>query len=260
MLSYSAGIFFILCAALGGYHVRSLTKSGSLASFIVGLLIFIGFQWKGLIILGLFFVSSSSWSKYKKQRKKSLEDMLEKGDRRDWVQVAANGGIAGLASIWSAVQPDMAATVCFLTAFAAANADTWASEIGVLSKTKPFHLIRGKFVEKGTSGAVSILGTAASFGGALLIGCAGWMLFSGINAASAAIIISMGFCGSVVDTILGGTIQAKYSCTACGIVTEKRSHCGKSTKLYSGMAWCNNDAVNVLSIFVAVLAVFLIYG
>ncbi|WP_050615773.1 DUF92 domain-containing protein [Bacillus testis] len=257
MLSYSAGIVLIACAALGGYAVSSLTKSGSIAAFAVGTVLFIGYQWNGLVILGLFFVSSSLWSKYKKQKKKSLDRMLEKGDRRDWVQVLANGSIAAVGALWFAFNPSEAATVFFLASVAAANSDTWGSEIGVLSRGKPFHLLKGKRVEKGTSGAVSLLGTIASFGGALVISLAGWLLLPGIGLAETAIILCSGFMGSVIDTLLGGSIQAKYKCPACSEVTEKREHCGNSTNLANGYRWCNNDVVNILSILLSAMLAIL---
>jgi uncharacterized protein (TIGR00297 family) len=58
----------------------------------------------------------------------------------------------------------------FVAALAAANADTWATELGVLSRKEPRLLTTGQKVEKGTSGAVSGYGILAAVAGAAAIG------------------------------------------------------------------------------------------
>ena len=66
IIFYLIGIT-IIC--IGGYNIKSLTLSGSIAAFIVACCVALGFGWRGLVLLGTFFVSSSLWSKYKKQKK-----------------------------------------------------------------------------------------------------------------------------------------------------------------------------------------------
>ncbi|MGM9929691.1 MAG: DUF92 domain-containing protein [Bacillus sp. (in: firmicutes)] len=245
-ISFYLAVIALTCAA--GYYVKSLSVSGAIAAFVTGSVIALGFQWKGLLLLGVFFASSSLWSKYKKQQKGKLDEVLEKGERRDWVQVAANSSVASFTSLmYYFTELDMW-MLGFIVAIAAANADTWGSEIGVLSKSNPYYILSLRQVEKGTSGAVSILGTVASLLGSLCIALFAFFLFSFQSFALLVMIVFLGFSGSLLDTVLGATCQARYTCTACGLITEKREHCASQTRLTKGIRWYNNDFVNWTSI------------
>ncbi|MDQ0161344.1 uncharacterized protein (TIGR00297 family) [Bacillus alveayuensis] len=239
--------------------MKLLTFTGSLAAFAIGLSIYIGFGWNGLIVLGIFFASSSLWSKYKKEKKQSLEKIVEKGDQRDSFQVLANGGIPAIMAICSFIYYDVAPwESLFAVAIASANADTWASEIGTLSKRKPRLLWSFKEVDIGTSGAVTMLGTLAAFYGASLIGIAFYMLFTQ-DVIVLFTVILFGFIGSLLDTVLGSTLQVKYRCKVCRIKTEKKVHCNNRAQKIHGLSFMNNDGVNFLSITLATLLSYLFY-
>lgn len=240
-----------------GYGARLLTASGALAAFAVGCLTVLGLGLKGLLILALFFASSSFWSKIKSANKQKAEEMLVKGSRRDWQQVIANGGLAALSSALYFATDDSLWLLGFCICNAAANSDTWASEIGSMSKSKPFFIKSFKRVERGTSGAVSLLGTTAAFLGAFIIALASAYLFA-LNAVESLFILILGFCGNLVDTLLGAFVQAGYNCQSCGMETEKTVHCGQKTKLIKGISFLNNDTVNFLSGLSALLLGILI--
>ena len=237
----------------GGYYIKSLTLSGSVAAFVVGCCVALGLGVKGLILLGVFFVSSSIWSKYKKQKKAKLDDILEKGERRDWLQVLANGAVASLAPLMFYYTNDDVWQTAFIISIAAANADTWASEIGVLSKRRPIYILSFKQVERGTSGAVSLLGLLSSLGGSFLIVALAVLLFSEYLFGAFAFMVGCGFAGSLIDTVLGALIQVKLKCEQCGIITEKSMHCDQETTIVKSMRIINNDAVNFLSIMSAAI-------
>jgi uncharacterized protein (TIGR00297 family) len=259
MIDFIIISFFVAVAVIAGYYDKLLTLTGAIASFVIGLLIVLGMGIKGLIILVLFFVSSSLWSKVKSIKKKKAEELLVKGSQRDWQQVMANGGPAAMASalyyytgapIWL-----LGACICI----AAANSDTWASEVGSMSKRRPISIKNFRRVDRGTSGAVSLLGTRAAVIGSLLIALASYLIFE-LRIAEFYFILLLGFTGNLIDTLLGAFVQAGYQCRNCGLKTEKTIHCGQNTYLITGYPFFNNDTVNFLSGFFTLIVGILILG
>ncbi|RFU65705.1 DUF92 domain-containing protein [Peribacillus glennii] len=259
MLSNILYIIFIVTTALAGFLVKSLTFSGAFATVFVGISVAIGFQLPGLLLLGIFFATSSLWSKFLASKKKSIEEKLEKGDARDWQQVLANGGTAAISAWIHFFHPSEASLLAFIVSIAAANSDTWASEIGVLSKRRPFYVLTLKPAERGTSGAVSLLGSAAGFVGAGLIAISAVLLFKLPWHPLLAFVAVFGFIGNLADTLLGAVVQARFRCGACGLETERTIHCGQQTLLVKGGRLITNDVINFSSITLAsLLAVLLI--
>nr|WP_239587470.1 DUF92 domain-containing protein [Bacillus pakistanensis] len=247
-----------MISALGWYS-SNLSLSGAFSASVVGIVIGAAFGWDGLIILGVFFVSSSFWSRFKKGQKHAIDQKLAKTSKRDWQQVFANGGPAAIFSILYMGTNESSFFFAFLVSIAAANSDTWASEIGPLSKGKPFSLRTLKRVEKGTSGAISLVGTLSSLLGSIVI-----ILFSYIMAPSMTIdeiiiLSSLGFLGSIVDTMLGASVQVEYQCCRCGMRTEATNHCSFSTEKVKGIVPVNNEVVNFVACTLPGLFVLIIY-
>ena len=66
-----------------------------------------------------------------------------------------------------------------------------------------------------------------------------------------------GFVGSLVDSILGGSIQAMFRCAVCNKETEKRVHCDMQTHHIRGFKWIDNDGVNFVNTIVGAMIVLL---
>lgn len=139
-----------------------------------------------------------------------------------------------------------------LTTFAAANADTFSSEIGMLSQKNPISILTFKRLAKGLSGGVSFLGLVSGLIGALLIGS----LALGSYPIRIILLISLiGFCGTLIDSILGSTLQAKYQIGKK--ITEQTTENGQKLKRISGYSVINNDVVNFISVLLTgILACF----
>jgi uncharacterized protein (TIGR00297 family) len=240
------GFLLATIVAYLAYRAHSLNKSGALASALVGTVVFGlgGLEWA--IVLLIFFVTSSGLSRAFKKRKQGLDEKFSKGHERDAGQVFGNGGLATLFVLVHAFYSEsMIGWVGFAAALAAVNADTWATELGVLNPTPPRMITNlKKRVEKGTSGGVSLFGTLASLLGASVIALpAAWFAH---NWSLLPIIAVAGLAGSLFDSLLGATVQAMYFCPADQKETEKHPlhTCGTQTVHIRGWEWLDNDWVN----------------
>ena len=243
------GFLLALFIALLAYKARSLDESGAIAATFEGTLIFGLGGWTWAILLLAFFISSSALSKMFKTRKKDLKEKFDKGSRRDAMQVLGNGGLASVFAVLHFFYPEALWTwLGFSAALAAVNADTWATELGVLNPSQPRMITNLKIkVEKGTSGGISITGTLASLAGSALIGIlAGVFTPAGDFLAIILIVTLAGLLGALFDSLLGATVQAIYYCPICKKETEHHPvHlCGTQTRYFRGWKWLTNDLVN----------------
>jgi uncharacterized protein (TIGR00297 family) len=251
---------FLLGVSIGylAFRAGALTASGAWAAAFTGGLIFGlgGLPWATLLLA--FFISSSALSRTFAARKAPISEKFSKGSRRDWGQVLANGGLGALLAVAAAVYPALDwPWVAFAGAMAAVNADTWATELGVLSPAAPRLITSGKTVPGGTSGGITLSGYLAALGGAGLIGLGAVIFTPATNAlALLGIIVVGGVAGSTVDSFLGATIQAIYCCPLCQKETERhpRHSCGAETAQMRGWRWLNNDLVNLACSLVGALA------
>lgn len=241
-----------LAAAIAGMARKfgMLAADGWLAATLIGGLTYSLGGFPAAFLLIVFFASSSLLSKAFVRSKDQVATNFAKGGRRDWAQVAANGGVA-VGSLIAAALGWVAAPIAwvvFAAALSTVTADTWATEIGVLSTRQPILITTGKRVPPGTSGGVSILGSVIALIAALSIAVLAWFLGMTVFAV-VPVVAFAGLLGSFVDSTLGATVQAIYYCPLCKKETERHPlhYCGTSTTLHRGLPWLNNDWVNFLS-------------
>ena len=262
-------IGFLLASLIGylAYRRQSLSASGMLGAILTGKVIFGlgGLAW-GLLLIA-FFVSSSALSHYKAGQKEALAEKFSKGGRRDLAQTLANGGAGTAFVIAGWLWPHPVWWAAFVGAMATVNADTWATELGVLSKARPRLVTSLQEVEVGTSGGISRAGTLAALAGAgliaffasafTLLGAAGSAVAPGsrpethVALALTVLVVATlsGLLGSLFDSWLGATVQSIYYCAACEKETEWHPlhKCGAPTRPLRGWRWLDNDWVNFLS-------------
>jgi uncharacterized protein (TIGR00297 family) len=256
------GLGISILIGVYAYSHKALSFSGVLGAIITGTLIFGFGGWVAGLTLIAFFTYSTLLSKYKeRQKNKVAVEKFDKGSRRDIGQALANAGAAAIAAVLYFVYPaNVWLFAAFVAAMASANADTWATEIGVLSKRPPRLIITGKVVTPGTSGGITVLGTSAATIGGLVIGISTYIfygLYGLITPGTTAnfggfwIIISGlvgGFTGSMFDSFLGATVQAMYRNPETGKETEKKvARNGVKNEFFRGWRYMDNDMVNFLS-------------
>ena len=245
--------------AIVAVRSHALTRGGGLAAFAVGTLTYAaGTIGSALLLLDLF-ITSMALSRAGRKRKRAIVDIAKAGARDAW-QVLANGGVATaclLVWIW---RDHAAATspwfVAFAGAYAAATADTWGTEIGMLAAKPPRSIVTGKVLATGLSGGISAPGTAAEIAGAVLIALltppALLLALPGTGTTLHLLTLLMlpvfvgGFGGATIDSLLGATLQDRRWCPSCERECEVSVHgCGTATVRRRGLRWLNNDMVNL---------------
>jgi uncharacterized protein (TIGR00297 family) len=238
-------------AAFAGVVAGALTPTAGVMAAGVGTAIGIGTGWPGLLALGAFFVTASTVSILAERFQPGWSDA--KGNRRDPRQVLANGGVAAVAGLVGLVLSREAALWIVVPSLAAASSDTWATAVGALSRRDPMHLVRRTRVPKGTSGGVSLIGTAGGILGAAVVAFTPRVAGAPLSLCLAA--FALGILGMVADSMLGGTVQGRYFCPECRLPSERPVHrCGIRTRPAGGKPWLDNDGVNLLATLFAGLA------
>lgn len=258
-LALMLGFVAAVLLAFGAFKAEALSGSGAIAAIVVGTAIFGlgGLRWAAVMVV--FFVASSLLSRLGRTMKKSADAFTNKGSRRDAIQVLANGGAAAAIAILHGADHQIAVLFpAFLGSMAAATADTWSTEIGALSPVAPRFILSGKEVLRGTSGGVTALGLAGALAGAAVIGVTGGVA----NTATVTLILVAsiaGVGGSVVDSLLGASVQRVNRCPLCLVMTERRIHdCGTATVHARGWSVIDNDIVNAITtVFGAVIGALL---
>jgi len=254
------GLVFSGRVGWAGYRKETLTLSGVAGAVVVGTLI-VGFGgWAWGILLVAFFATSSFFSLYRRADKVSMGDKFAKDHRRDLSQSLANGGLAALLAVAYGLAPHVIILAAFVGAMATVNSDTWATEIGVLSRKDPRLITTGQTVPAGTSGGVTRAGSLAALAGGLFIGVCAVLLIAGerllngrpVTLETLWLLVPIGgasgLAGSFFDSLLGATVQRIYFCEVCSKETEQVVHrCGTPSLPLRGWSWLDNDMVNFLS-------------
>jgi uncharacterized protein (TIGR00297 family) len=217
------------------YRKNVLTWDGSVAAFVVGMIIGIFGDVTWLFLLLFFLLSSFLATRYRFALKEALgvQEGL-RGERRS-SNVLANGIAPMAVAAISLVAPaefKVTTGIVFLSALSAAGADTLASEIGVLSR-RTFLITNGKPVPPGTDGGVSVLGTLCALGAAAYTSLVGWIVLSYVartyrtvglmptmpsSASYLLIPMVVGFVGCQIDSVIGATLERQ------GIVNKKTNN------------------------------------
>lgn len=251
---------------LRGLKKKSLSKTGAVAAWFVGFLS-VSSGLRGFLVF-MFYQLGSSATKFRKAVKEKLDSGASEGSVRGPHQVLACSIIAVVLGVMHAFlygeentidfnkSPSASALACGIIAhYACCCADTLASELGILASQTPFLVIQPwRQVPRGTNGGITFLGLFWSALGGVLMGF-GVMLMdwiSNIENVDALAMIGFGstcgLLGSLIDSVLGATVQSTYYDTE-----KKQIYSGSNIKSGSHTHLCgydilSNAQVNLVSV------------
>lgn len=264
--------------SLRAYKRKSLTSGGSVAAFAVAFLL-VATGLRGLNLLTFYFVSIKA-TKYKKEYKATIDGTIaanEGSTTRGTSQVLACSLVATILSLVHAFYCGAERAVVFddssillssrltcgiIAHHATCLADTLASEMGILSKSSPRLITQPwKRVPSGTNGGVTLSGFFWSAMGGAIIGVS-TVLFdflSGIEAESNGVVytfriilfsITCGLLGSVLDSLLGATVQQSYFDPDTKMVYQEEDRRPKTASLVvsHSLNLLTNELVNLVSV------------
>lgn len=255
------------------FRRKSLDLSGALSGFLV-MAIHIACSYRFGALLLVFFFTSSKLTKIGEEKKRSVDEEFKEGGQRNWLQVLANSALASSLVLLVAMNTE-GQDRCLNTKdstlltgliggvighYACCNGDTWSSEIGMLSNAQPRLITTFKKVRKGTNGAVSLEGLVAAAAAGFVIGLTfvlvGWLTVSCPPdvAWRELLVIPIstiaGLCGSLIDSLLGATLQFSGYCTLRKKVVGRKT---PTVVRISGMELLDNNAVNAVSVLITTL-------
>lgn len=192
-----------------GFALGTLSVSGVVGAFVVGTGVWAGLGWRGYAVLLTFFVLSAGLTRFGWSQKVASGMAEERGGRRRARQALANGGVGVVAALLAGagVLPGLFA-LAFAGAFAAAAADTAGTEVGQLLGRRTFLLTTFQPIPRGTDGGVSAPGTVAAAAASVVVAAVGAVV--GLYpVAGVAVVAGAGFVGSLVDSLLGATLERR---------------------------------------------------
>jgi len=205
-LPIAVGVNAVVAAA--GWLARTVTMSGAITGLAIGVAIFVGAGWSGWAVLIASFVAAVAATQAGHARKAVLGIAEARGGRRGPGNAVANTGVAAWAALLSigASRPDLA-TLAMTAALVAGAADTVASEIGKAWGRTTWLVTRLRPVPPGTSGAVSLEGTAGgALAAAALASLAAWLNL--VPSSAVGVIVVAAVLASLVEGALGATFEA----------------------------------------------------
>lgn len=236
----------LLVIAVLALWKKWLTKGGLLGAVTLGFMVLYLGGFSAFTLFLFFFVSCSILSKIKR----FYNSREKKGSQRDLMQVLANGLPAVVALLLTRTASfRITAIIGFSAAVAEAVADTFSSTFGIMSRKDPVSIMTFTRVPKGISGGVTMLGLLSGAGGAVITALLHCLVIAP-DWHQGLIISGTGFIASVIDSVLGATVQEHFR-TLDGTLTEHEYDGDVKNVRVRGLPGFDNDMVNLTSGFLA---------
>lgn len=185
------------------YALGMVSTGGAAGGFVIGATIYASLGPRGFAVLALFVVGGSVLTRLGYGIKVRGGTAQERGGRRGAKNALANCSVATLCAVLAALTGYEAFTGAFVASLGAAFADTAESEVGQIYGRAPRLVTTLRTVPIGTDGAVSLPGTLAGVGAALLIAGLGFSLGMLESTAATLFVALAAFLGTVADSLVG---------------------------------------------------------
>jgi uncharacterized protein (TIGR00297 family) len=188
---------------------RKLTPAGVWTGGAVGVLILLGAGYTGLTQLALFFGLGTAASAWRVADKRRLGLAEENKGQRTAGQVLANAGVAAVLGLlsWQLAAFAPVGQLMLAGSFAAATADTLASELGNVYGSRYVNILTFRPDTRGENGVVSVEGTLLGVVGSAVLAAA-YCLAQGWGPWFWWVVLG-GTVGNVVDSLLGATLERR---------------------------------------------------
>lgn len=211
VVDYIVLVLLLIAGMFLSVLFKKLNVTAAITGGIIGLLVFIGAGYKGILMMAAFFILGSSATAWKIKTKQQLGLAEINKGKRTAGQVAANAGMAGILGIlvWLYPAQKNVFSIMLASVFSSATADTLSSELGNIYGNKFYNIITFKKDQKGLDGVISLEGT--------LLGLAGSTIIAIIYATAIEwditnllIVMAAGTAGNLSDSLLGATLERKH--------------------------------------------------
>lgn len=196
----AVGVNLLLAGA--AYTAGSVRRSGVIGGLLVGIPIALFTGWRGFLVLVGMFVIGTLLTRLGYARKHALGVAEERRGARGASHALANAGVAALCAVGAWATPHPLWAVAMTGALATSAMDTAGSEIGPLWGKRTVSLRNLARVPPGTEGAVSLEGTAAGLGVALVLALIG-AATGFIPPAALAPVVLAAWGGNLYEGVLG---------------------------------------------------------
>lgn len=200
--------------ALVALALKTVSRSGAVAGFLLGVAVYLGYGYKSFLILLSFFLLGSIATRLGYAAKAARGIAERRKGARSWREALANT-LAGafFAILVITTHHEAAFLVGLVAIFAEAAGDTVSSEIGQWLSRRAYLITTFKPVPAGEDGGVSFGGSVAGLlAGGLVVGLGYSLGLCGKGGA--AIAFGAAVVGNLLDSFLGATIERR------GLVTN----------------------------------------
>lgn len=234
--SIGVGLNTLLLAIAWIIPKKLLTPSGLFHAWLLGILVWGAFGWRGYSVVMFYFFAGSIVTRIGMARKEA-EGIAEKrsgvrGPENVWGS-ASTGAICALASLFVNSSIVKFLVLGYVASFATKLSDTTASEVGKAYGKRTFLITTLQPVARGTEGAVSLEGTLAGIAGSVAIAALAWIL-GWIDSRGAIYCPIAAFVATNIESLIGATLQSKF-------------------------AWMTNEVVNALNTSIGAIVAISLY-